>query len=320
MKCVLYFPGVEEAQIRTKKLASRFKNTQFSLPRSRTQLLTEVENAEVLFTGMADDELLSRAEKLEWFHCAAAGIDYIIETMRRHQKVLFTSSRGVCEGQISEWVVAMALYLLKNIKQFQHSCDNKKLDDPMAGLAQEELAGKTVCVVGLGRIGKMTAEKFHALGCRVWGIKRAPEELPYVSRVGTLKDMDAFFSQSDIITVHLALTEETKGCIDRKAINSMRRNAIFINTARGALVDEGALIERLKKGEIKAALDVVVDEPIKEGSPLLSIPNLLLTPHLSGFSNRYFEKLFALFSKNLEAYLRKSVGEMINLIDLSIGY
>jgi phosphoglycerate dehydrogenase-like enzyme len=190
----------------------------------------------------------------------------------------------------------------------------------MMGFALEELYGKTVCVVGLGHIGKKTAQKFKAMSCRVLGIKREKEELPYVDEVGTLKDMGAFFSQSDIITVHLALTEETKGCIDRKAISSMRRNALFINTARGALVDEEALIERLKRGEIRVVLDVARDEPVMEGSPLLATPNLLVTPHLAGLSNRYFGRLFALFSENLRLYLKGREDEMINLIDLGIGY
>jgi phosphoglycerate dehydrogenase-like enzyme len=311
---------MKEAQPGAKKLASDFKNLEFSLPQRRAQLLKEVENAEVLFTGMVDDELMNRAKKLRWFHCVAAGIDHVIEIMRRYPKALYTTSKGVYEEQISEWVLAMTLYFLKNIKQFQYSYDNKKLDNQMVGLAQEELFGKTVCVVGLGYIGKRTAKKFKTLGCRVLGIKRKKEELPYVDKVGTLKDINAFFSRADIITIHLALTEETKGCIDRKAINSMKKNALFINTARGALVDEGVLIERLKKDEIKAVLDVARDEPIKEWSPLLRIPNLLVTPHLAGFSNRYFEKLFALFSKNLRAYLKGRRNEMVNLIDLGIGY
>jgi phosphoglycerate dehydrogenase-like enzyme len=320
MKCVLYFPGIKEAQTIAEKLPSDFKNLQFTVSKNRKQLLKEVENAEVLFTGMADDEVINRAKKLKWFHCAAAGVDYLIETMRKHQKVLFTSSKGVCEEQISEWVLAMALYFLKNIKQFQYSYDNKKLDKQMMGLVQEELFGKTICVVGLGRIGKKTAQKFKAFSCKVLGIKREKEELPYVDRVGTLKDMNAFFSQSDIITVHLALTEETKGCIDREAIYSIKQGALFINTARGALINEEVLIKRLRKGEINAVLDVARDEPIKERSPLLATSNLLLTPHLAGFSNRYFERLFALFSMNLRAYLKGKKDEMVNLTDLGIGY
>lgn len=320
MKCVVYFQGVKEAQSLTKRLASDFKNLQFAYPKDKRQLLKEIEDAEVLFGGFVDEETIDKAKKLRWFHCAAAGVDYIIKTMREHPHILFTSSKGVSEEQISEWVIAMTLYTLKHVKQLQRLYDSKKLVNLVEPLMQDELFGKTVCIVGLGRIGKRAAQKFNALGCRVLGIKREKAEFPYIEKVGTLEDLKDFFSESDIISTHLALTEKTKGCINREAINSMKENALFINTARGALVDEKALIERLNRREIRALLDVIQDEPIKEGNPLLSTTNLLVTPHVSYNSKEFYGKLFDLFSANLKLYLQGRKDSLINVVNLRLGY
>jgi phosphoglycerate dehydrogenase-like enzyme len=324
MKCVVYF-GKEKMDKLLDELVKEFKNIEIVSPRDKKTLLEKIAGAEIYFSPWIDENVLRQGKDLKWFHCASAGLDHVIDKITAvRPDIILTSNKGVADNQISEWVIAMALYELKQIRKFQDAF--RKREILRTGISsftfpfQHELEGKTACVVGLGHIGAKTAQKFHALGCRVIGIKRRVAEYPFVEKIGTLEDVPEFFPQSDIISVHLPLTPETRKCIGRKAIFSMKKGALFINTARGSIVDEEPLKEKLRKGEIRAVLDVVGDEPIKRNSSWFDIPNVLVTHHLSWYSQEFYEKMFTLFRKNLRLYLAGKEENLLNRVNLKIGY
>jgi phosphoglycerate dehydrogenase-like enzyme len=142
-----------------------------------------------------------------------------------------------------------------------------------------ELRGKTCGVLGLGAIGRRFAELAAGIGMRVIGWTLHPREIPGVKLV----DLDELYQTSDVVSLHLRLSPETAGFVGAAQLALMKPTAILVNTARGALLDEAALIEALRTKRIAAAgLDVFATEPLPEGHPLITLPNVVLTPHCAG--------------------------------------
>ncbi|MBQ3226192.1 MAG: hydroxyacid dehydrogenase, partial [Clostridia bacterium] len=173
-----------------------------------------------------------------------------------------------------------------------------------------ELYGKTWGVVGYGAIGEKVAEVAKAFGCRVLAFKRTPKEGVECT------DIDTLMKESDIITVHLPLSEETRGLIDKKRIDGMKKTAILVNTARGAVCDETALCEAVGKGRIAGiGVDVFSKEPFEKESPydtVKHLPNVCLTPHMAWGAKESRERCFSEMLKNTEAFLE---GKHRNRVD-----
>jgi phosphoglycerate dehydrogenase-like enzyme len=150
-----------------------------------------------------------------------------------------------------------------------------------------ELAGKTLGVVGMGRIGRRAAEAGAALGMEVLGWNRTPREGPW-----ELLPLDDLLSRSDVVSLHLALTDETRGLLDATRLGRMRPTAILVNTARGALIDETALAQALSQGRLAGAgLDVLCQEPPPADHPLLALPNVIVTPHVAGLTDVAYRRM-----------------------------
>jgi (S)-sulfolactate dehydrogenase len=162
-----------------------------------------------------------------------------------------------------------------------------------------EASGKVLGIIGFGNIGRLTALKAAALGMKVlahdpqigegdpaWGSARAER-----------RDLAALLEESDVVSLHIPLTPETRGFLDRDRLSRMKRDAIVINTARGGIVDEAALASMLREGRLGgAALDVFENEPLAAGSPLVGAPRLLLTPHIAGVTLESNERVSALIA------------------------
>jgi D-3-phosphoglycerate dehydrogenase len=164
-----------------------------------------------------------------------------------------------------------------------------------------EISGKTVGVVGLGAIGQRTAKLAQAFGCKVIAWNRTPKEVEGV----TLVDKETLFKDSDIITLHIALNNETRNFVSAEEINLMKESAVIINAARGPVVNTNNLAEALKNGRIAgAAIDVYdTEHPISKDNPLLSAPNTMLLPHIGFATEEAFELRLGIVVKNVEKYL-----------------
>lgn len=164
-------------------------------------------------------------------------------------------------------------------------------------------------IIGTGAIGGRTAELFRAFGCRVLGYDISPRELPGVENV----ELDTLLHQSDVISVHCPLMDSTRNLINAEVFAKMKDGVIFLNAARGPIVDSAALAEALKSGKAGAAgIDVYeMEPPIPAEHPLLSAPNTILTPHIAFLSKESMEKRAEIVFRNLDAWLN---GEQLNKI------
>jgi len=174
-----------------------------------------------------------------------------------------------------------------------------------------ELDGKTMGIIGCGKIGCQTAKIASSLGMKVLGYDPCPTEAG--RKVVTYVELDELFLQSDVIVIHMPLFPTTKGMINKNSISKMKDGVIFINNSRGPIVVEEDLAEALNSGKIFAAgLDVVNTEPIKDNNPLLNLKNCIITPHISWASKESRQRIMDTTVKNIKAYLS---GQPVNVVN-----
>jgi glycerate dehydrogenase len=175
-----------------------------------------------------------------------------------------------------------------------------------------ELAGRTMGIVGFGRIGRRVGELAHAFGMNVFAADNQAQSAP-AYRPFAWKEIPELFSQADVISLHCPLTSENAGFVNGDLVRRARPAAFFINTARGGLVDEAALVEALRSGQLGgAAVDVISAEPMRADHPLLGAPNCIVTPHMAWASLAARQRLLACTVRNVEAFL---AGRPINVVN-----
>ena len=272
----------------------------------RDRLLAD---AEIILGGWPFPfDLRARAPKLKWFHQRPAGASNLLRGDLWGSDVIVTTSRGSGNTlAIAEYAVAGILHVAKGFYRVAIERDaaafNARAYRPLL------LQGKTVCVVGAGGIGLEVGRLCGALGMRVVGTRRRrrPDEAlpPGFSEIGGAEDLDRFLPDSDIVVVCCQWTPETTRLFNQDRFAAMKPGGIFVNVARGEIVDEDALADALGRGHLRgAALDVYVGE--FERAPmarLWSDPKVLITPHISGASDRDLHGAMELFRDNLRAYI-----------------
>jgi D-2-hydroxyacid dehydrogenase (NADP+) len=183
------------------------------------------------------------------------------------------------------------------------------------------LYGRTLAVIGVGTIGEAIAVRAKAFGMRVIGVRRDPKRgrpAGFDEVLGP-EDMDRLLALADILVIAAPLTDDTKLMLDADAVAKTKPGAIVVNIARGQLLDEEALARALAEGRLGGAvLDVFTTEPLPAGSPFWSMPNVIITPHNSGFRAGHFDAVIDLFSENLARFERGV--ELLNVVDLKAGY
>jgi phosphoglycerate dehydrogenase-like enzyme len=203
---------------------------------------------------------------------------------------------------LAEWSIFGLLAFAKGLPRLRRDAAERK----WAHYPATELRGQTILVVGVGAIGLEVARLASAFGMRVVGVKRhADEQLPHVDALYPPDQLHEVVGDADSIVVTLPLTHETRGLIDREAIQRMREGAVFVNVGRGKVVDEDALIDALRSGRLAgAALDVTAVEPLPADSPLWDMENVIISPHTAALSWHENERIVELFAENLRRYLR----------------
>lgn len=176
---------------------------------------------------------------------------------------------------------------------------------------QMELADKTIGIIGFGRIGRAVAKIANAFNMKVLAYSRS--RCPEGEALGTYVDLDTLLARSDIVSLHCPLTEETEYLINAQTLSVMKDGAILLNTARGGLVDEAALLQALQTGKLRgAAVDVVSAEPIKADNPLLTAPNCIITPHMAWAPVETRQRIIDCTVDNIRAYLSGSPIHVVN--------
>lgn len=280
-------------------------------PADADEMLFRAQDADiaVIANSPFSAQAVAGCPRLQYLCVAFTGVDHVAIDACRARGVAVSNAAGYSDQAVAELVIGQALALLRRLP----ACDAAtRAGETGRGLRGGELAGRTVGVIGLGRIGLRVARLMQAFGARV--IAHSPHERPEARALGIpYLPLDDLLRQSDIVTLHAPSTPATRGLMGAKQFALMKHGALFINCARGALVDGATLASALNAGRLAgAAVDVFPQEPpLPPDEPLLHAQNILLTPHVGFDTEESMLRRARIVFDNLDAYLR---GEAQNLI------
>ena len=280
-----------------------------------------LEEAEVIL-GFCSPQLIRIAKNLRWLQHFWTGLDHcLLAPAAQEIDFILTNAQHTSGPPIAEHVMAMLMMLTRNLQYFHHMQQEqiwqKPPDTPSPMI---EIGGKTMLVVGLGGIGIEVARRAAGLGMRVIATRRSSKEGPdFVDYVGLADELPKLAAQADVVVNALPLTRETTGIFGREFFATVKHGAYFISIGRGRNTDTAELIAALKSGRLAGAgLDVTDPEPLTRGHELWTLPNVIITPHISGMTDRGFERNRLVITENLRRYIN---GErMLNVVDIDRGY
>ncbi|MGJ8725387.1 MAG: D-2-hydroxyacid dehydrogenase [Roseibacillus sp.] len=289
---------------------------------SGKEALARAEEADAIDAKYANPEFLAKATKLRWVQVQSAGVDrYIsIKPLMENDDIVLSNFRAVHGPSIADHAMAMLLSLTRNLDFYaaaQREGKWKRGQSPKKTIALE---GKTMLVVGLGGIGSEIAQRAHGCGMRVIGTRRSDTpSADYIERVGKPDELLEMLPEADVVALAVPLVPATENLLNAKAFAAMKQGSYLINIARGKVVNTEAMMEALKSGQLAGAgLDVTEPEPLPEGHPLWSIPNVIITPHIAGKSEVTNQRRSALTVENLRRF---GAGEpLLNVVDKEAGY
>lgn len=237
---------------------------------------------------------------LRWFHSFSAGVDHPAFKLLLERGTILTNSSGATAQPIAQYVIAMMLRVAKRMDAWAEAQRERRWQSIETG----ELTGKTVGIVGVGHIGGEVARLAKAFRMRVIGCRRRQRRMRYVDELVPPERIADLLERSDFVVLAVPLTTSTEGLIGEPQLRAMRPDAWLINIARGNVVEEAALVRALEEGSIGGAcLDVFQEEPLPEESALWSLPNVIVTPHNSGWSPLNLERGTEVFIDNLRRFV-----------------
>jgi len=293
-------------------------------------------DTEIVFASR-NDLPLERSPGLRWVQVESAGVDYLVDTPLWHSDITITSANGVHAVQIPEYVLAMLLAHGHRLPAMQRAQARHEWADGAAReqLMPRELRDATLGIVGYGAIGREVARLAQAFGMRILATARTPNgphlydgwtpqgtgdvdgSLP--ERFFSLDQLPDMLAQCDAVVLAIPLSERTHHLLNADTLAALPDHALVINIGRGGLIDHAALVDALQDGQLGgAALDVTDPEPLPPDSPLWDIPNVIITPHISGMSPHYTERAVNLFAENLRRYVANE--PLLNVVDRERGY
>ncbi|GMR09216.1 MAG: D-2-hydroxyacid dehydrogenase [Anaerolineae bacterium] len=289
---------------------------------------------EVLYTRQALPEP-EQVPNLRWIQFHWSGIDDFVDQSLLRSDVIVTTLSGAAVPQMGEFAMTMMMALGHHLPAMMED-QGKKIwaDNRFTRFRPVELRGSTVGIVGYGNIGREIARLCQSFGAQVLATKRdlrvlemggyaleglgdAQADIP--ERIYPPQALPSMASECDFLILTVPLTPETRGLVNAKVFKSMKSTAYLIDISRGGVVDQGALVEALKEGEIAGAgLDVYPVEPLPVSSPLWELPNVILSPHVAGTSGQYLARAADLFAENLRRYIANE--PLLNRYDPRRGY
>jgi phosphoglycerate dehydrogenase-like enzyme len=291
--------------------------------RDQEELLKLVENADVLLAGRFSQRMFLAARKLKWIQTNYVGVESFLYPEVVESDVIITNAGGVNTIPVAEHAIGLIFCLSRKLNLFIRNQIEKKWKTSNAELLSQmkEVDGKTLGIVGVGRIGGEIVKKAKCLGMKTIAARKntsAPKP-DHVDKFVSSENLDQLLAESDFVVLQLPTTAETKNMIGEKEFRSMKPTAFLINTGRGDVVQEDELIKALKEGWIAgAALDTFADEPLPENSPLWDMQNVVITPHVAGLTPYYFDRLIEVFCENLKRFINKE--QLVNVVDKRRGY
>jgi phosphoglycerate dehydrogenase-like enzyme len=288
------------------------------------EAITAARGAEVyLGFGVPPGVVTAGRDSLRWVHSCTAGVGSSLEALRG-SVIRLTNSAAVHAEPIADWVIAALAHFAKGFDHVVRAQAERRWIQGAFGeraIRVRELADTRVGILGLGGIGSAVARRALALGMRVAGVRRHPERggPSDTAWVGGLNDLPRLAAESDVLVIAAPRTNETDAAVSRDILTKLPAGAVVINVSRGALLDEQALLERLDAGLLRgAALDVFATEPLPPEHPLWTNPRVLVSPHVSPVTERFWERESGLILDNIGRYLAGSA--LVNQVDLDAGY
>ncbi|MCH4031557.1 MAG: hydroxyacid dehydrogenase [Lachnospiraceae bacterium] len=273
-------------------------------------LIAEAKDADamILANMPMPEEVIRSCPALKFIDIAFTGVDHVGLGAAKERGIAVSNASGYSSEAVSELVLGMVLAKARNIRAVEDRCRTGGTKD---GLVGWEIMGKTVGIIGLGKIGSRTAQLFHAFGATILASSRSyHKDAPdYVTQV----DQDELLRRSDIVVLHCPLNDSTRGMIGAKQLTEMKPMAILVNAARGPVVNEKDLAAALEDGVIAGAcLDVFDKEPpLAEDTEILKAPNTLVTPHVAFATKESMTLRARIVFDNLKAWMD---GQPINVI------
>ncbi len=275
-----------------------------------------VGDADVIF-GMYTEEIIRAAENVRWIQTTSAGMDMLMDIPGvREGRFKLSNASGLHALQVAEHAWALTSALFRGL----HVYIRNQIECEWKGAPIRDLYGATAGIVGFGGIGRRYARLASGFDMRILALDvQQPETPDYVDALWGTEQLEELLSVSDVVFIACPCTPQTERLIDAHAFCLMKNSAFLVNTARGPIVDEAALIDALRSGEIAGAgLDVFENEPLPATSPLWQMENVIITTHSAGVSSYRPERTVDFFCENLRRFM---AGEpLLNETDRNLGY
>jgi phosphoglycerate dehydrogenase-like enzyme len=305
------FHGLDPAEY-AGKLRDRLPDHRVQLARTPDSERTLVADAEVVTGSNIEADLVEHVTDLQLFACAYAGYGHLPLDALWDAGVAVTSASGIHGPNAAEQVLG---YLLTFARRLDEGW-RRKQRNLWQSYPTHELAGSTVCIVGLGAIGQAITTRLDGFEVETVGVRYSPEKGGPTDEVVGYGDVHEAFARSQYVVCCCPLTDQTRGLVDEAALETMPPEAVLVNVARGEVVETDALVSMLRRNHVRgAALDVTDPEPLPEDHPLWTFENVQITPHNAGFTPAYHDRLADLVGENVRRLaagaddLRNLVGE-----------
>jgi phosphoglycerate dehydrogenase-like enzyme len=289
----------------------------------RDALRQKLPHGDAAFAAFVDRDIVGSLSRLKWVQVPAVGVGHILSEEVIASPIVLTSARGVRARAIAEHILGVTLALARQLpivirRQVAH---HWALDEIEAGGAIRTLQNRRMGIVGLGSIGMEVARAAAGFGMRVSAVRKHVDQPrpDFVDDVLPPERVNDVLAVSDVIVLSAPLTPDTRQLIGPATLSIVKRGALLVNIGRGKLIDDEAVVAALQDGRLGgAALDVFTREPLDPASPFWDLPNVIITPHISGAMEDYWTPLVALFSENLRRF--EHGQPLLNVVDKHAGY
>jgi phosphoglycerate dehydrogenase-like enzyme len=305
---------VEPQSLRTLRGKPPFDEARKIAPALTTAQAAAFAKAEIVLSLDIPFDIDKVAPRLKWAQACGAGVAQLQSAGLEKIGAKLTSAAGIASAPIAEFVLARILAAWKLFP----ALDKLQQAQDWTPTYGRNLAGSTIGIVGFGAIGAAVAVRAKALGMRVLANRRTPDaKHPAVERFYQPAELKQLLAESDAVVLCAPETPETYRMFNHKLFGAMKKGSYFCNVGRGSTVDEAALIDALKSGQLSgASIDVAATEPLPKGDPLWTAPNLAISPHCSASVEKYFQNVWQFFRENMARYLAGE--ELANLCSPSL--
>jgi glyoxylate reductase/D-3-phosphoglycerate dehydrogenase len=317
MPNVVFFTNLapDTAALLTSQAPAEFAVTTASakLPPNEQVALTQNADFVILFPGIISAEALRAAKQLKLIQLVSAGFDTLDVALCKELEIPVSNNGGTNSTDVAEHTLTLILAWYRQLGLMDRNVRSERWGAIDSGASTYTIHGKTVGLVGLGNIGRKVAVLLNAFGANVLYTDAVPVSSDVEDDLGVTRvTLDELLAQSDVVSLHVPLNNQTRGMMGGAQFAKMKPSALLVNTCRGPVVDEAALIQALQKGQIAgAALDVLAQEPPAPDNPLLTMENVLLTPHIAGVTRDTWARRGAFIFANLQRVWRGEAPQAV---------